>query len=33
MSTNDLATYAMDAHGGLERWNKLNRVTAYLKEQ
>jgi len=30
MSMNDLATYAMDAHGGLERWNKLKRVTAHL---
>ena len=30
MSRNDLATYAMDAHGGLERWNKLDSVTAHL---
>jgi len=30
MSKNDLATYAMDAHGGLERWKKLKSVTAHL---
>jgi len=26
----DLATFAMDAHGGLDRWRKLNRVSARL---
>jgi hypothetical protein len=26
----DLATYAIDAHGGLDRWNRLKSVTAHL---
>ncbi len=27
---NDLATFAMDAHGGLDRWRRLKTVSARL---